>query len=349
MSDNASHIYFNRWFSVAYHYMNMMRDNDEGARFRFYGTHPNIDHLALQACDYAEQEPVLEGTAYVDYAVDFCRKHEIDIFIPRLKMLEIAKEAHRFDDIGTKLMICRDVDLLESVMEKDLFYRKLEGTGIVPLPDYEVVETAEQFKAAYEKLVGLGHRVCFKPTNAEGGMGFRIIDEQIDPLASLYGWVSLSTTFEQAYAALSSAEKFPKLMVMELLEEDEFSIDCLADANGKLLVAVPRRKGAGRVYTLEDLPELQQIARNVAGKFNIPYVYNIQVKYNKGVPKLLEINPRMSGGLFLTCLGGVNMPYLATKAVKGEAFEAPRPTYGVRASYMELPVVLNPIGRTDRN
>jgi len=335
-----TNIYFNRWFSVSYHYMNMIRNSSDGEQFKFYGTHPDKNHLSLQACDYSEQEPVLHGAEYVDYAVDFCRRHQIDIFIPRLKMLEIAKEAHRFDAIGTKVMVCRDIELLESMMEKDRFYERLQGAGVVAIPDYEIVETADQFKTAYEALVRKGHRVCFKPTNSEGGMGFRIIDNELDAMAELYSWVSLSIPFDQVYRTLSSVESFPKLMVMELLEEDEYSIDCLADSEGKLIAAVPRRKSSGRIYVLDSVPELDEIARNVAEKCKIPYVFNIQVKYNKGVPKLLEINPRMSGGLYITCLSGVNMPYLAVRTMLGQTFETPVPRLGIKASYIEQALIM---------
>jgi biotin carboxylase len=334
------HIYFNRWFSVSYHYMNMIRDNPDGEQFKFFGTHPDPNHLSLKACDYSEQEPVLHGTEYVDYAVDFCVRHKIDIFIPRLNMLDIAKEINRFDAIGTKVMVCRDIELLESMMEKDQFYETLQGTDVVPIPAYHVVETVEQFKAAYESLIHNGHKVCFKPTNSEGGMGFRIIDNDMDAMANLYSWVSLSVPYEQVLSTLSTVESFPKLMVMELLEEDEISIDCLADSQGKLIVAVPRRKATGRIYLLEDLPELLDIAGKVAEQCRIPYVYNVQVKYNKGIPKLLEINPRMSGGLFITCLSGVNMPYLAVKTLMGQPIEQPTPKFGIKASYLELPILM---------
>ena len=265
------HIYFNRWFSVSYHYMNMIRDNSDGETYKFFGTHPDPNHLSLQACDYSEKEPVLHGTEYVDYAVDFCIRNKIDIFIPRLKMLEIAKEIHRFDEIGTRVMVCRDIELLENMMEKDKFYETLQDTGVVPIPDYHVVETVEQFKAAYEALLQKGHKVCFKPTNSEGGMGFRIIDNDMNELDNLYSWVSLSVPYEQVITTLSSVESFPKLMVMELLEEDEISIDCLADSDGKLIVAIPRRKAAGRIYELEDTSELLEIASKVAAECRIPF------------------------------------------------------------------------------
>lgn len=83
-------------------------------------------------------------------------------------------------------------------------------------------------------------------------------------------------------------------MVLEYLEGPEYSIDCLATEE-KLIAAIPRLKGSGRVRELVEHFELIQMAHAFHNEYKLPYVFNIQVKYNEGVPKLLEINPRMSG------------------------------------------------------
>ncbi|WP_231891244.1 ATP-grasp domain-containing protein [Paenibacillus swuensis] len=331
----------NRWFSTAYHYINMIRDNPDGESFEFYGTHPNPQHMSLMASDHAETEPDLTGRAYAEFCAEFCKRHEIDLFIPRLHMEEIARHASLFDAIGTKLLVCRDLDLLDAMVEKDKFYEMLQGRDLVTIPDYEVVTTAEAFKSAYEKLTARGHKVCFKPTKSEGGMGFRIINDEIDPLEELYGYVTLSTTFERAHEAFSAVERFEDIMVMELLEGTEYSIDCLATAEGELITAVPRRKSEGRIYLLEENQELLELSRRIANTLRIPYAFNIQVRYNHGVPKLLEINPRMSGGLYITCLSSVNLPYLAVRAALGMPITPPEPKFGITASYIEQAVQIN--------
>lgn len=332
-------IYMNRWFSVAYHYINMIRNNADGEKFEFYGTHPDINHMSLLAADHAETEPAYTGLEYVHFCIDFCKRHNIDIFIPRLHMEEISRYAHLFDQIGTKVMVCRDIELLDAMIEKDKFYEALSDKDLVAIPDYRVVHTAEQFKQAYEELTAAGHKVCFKPTKSEGGMGFRIIDNDRDPLQELYGYVSLSTTFMQAYETLSLTDRFEALMIMELLEGTEYSIDCVATAEGQLITAIPRAKSTGRIYLLEDSRELLELSQRIATTLRIPFAFNIQVRYNNGIPKLLEINPRMSGGLFITCLSGVNMPYLAVQALLGKPIAPPTPEFGVKAGYIELPLV----------
>ncbi|MNQ91978.1 carbamoyl phosphate synthase-like protein [compost metagenome] len=128
---------------------------------------------------------------------------------------------------------------------------------------------------------------------------------------------------------------------MELLTGYEYSIDCLASASGELLAAVPRRKADGRLRMLEEVPELIELANQVAATYRIPFNYNIQIKYNRGVPKLLEINPRMSGGLQVSCLSGINFPYLGVKAVLGEKVEVQKPNFGILASHLEQYVIMN--------
>ncbi|WP_424767597.1 ATP-grasp domain-containing protein [Paenibacillus sp. sgz302251] len=334
-------VYMNRWFSVAYHYINMIRNNPDGEQFEFYGTHPDIHHISLLAADHKGTEPAVFGFEYVQFCVDFCKENRIDIFIPRLHMEEISRYVHLFDEIGTKVMVCRNIELLDAMIEKDKFYEALADKELVAIPNYRVVNTAEQFKQAYEEISAEGHKVCFKPTKSEGGMGFRIIDNARDPLAELYGYVTLSTSFQQAYETLSLTDRFENLMVMELLDGVEYSIDCVSSAEGKLITAIPRRKSTGRTYLLEEQPELLDIAARIAQSLRIPYAFNIQVRYNQGVPKLLEINPRMSGGLYITCLSGVNMPYLAVQALLGKEIDAPTPRFGIQAGYVEQPLLMN--------
>ncbi|MBB3109750.1 carbamoylphosphate synthase large subunit [Paenibacillus phyllosphaerae] len=336
-------VWFNRWFSVAYLYMNHIRNNPDGVEFEFYGTHPDRNSMALQNCDYAEVEPVLEGLEYVEYCVDFCRRHQIDVFIPRLKMLDIARHIHLFDEVGTKVTVCRDIELLESMIDKDKFYELVRESDVMVVPEYRVVNTAEQFKAAYEELASLGHRVCFKPTNSEGGQGFRIINNDRDQVMDLFGTINPYVTFDRVYDILSGVDQFPNMMVMELLEGSEYSIDCLADPNGKLIAAVPRRKGNGRMRYLEDNQELIEIAHKVAEAYRIPFNYNIQMRYKNGVPKLLEINPRMSGGLHVSCLNGTNYPYLAVKLALGGHVEPLETKLGITASHIEQPMIMKDV------
>ena len=103
-------------------------------------------------------------------------------------MYAIAKHIDLFEKIGTKVTVCRDLELLENLMEKQKFYEAIRPKRTsFRFPDYHVVNTADEFMTAYEALVSAGHQVCMKPTNGEGGMGFRIISNGRNTLGDLFG------------------------------------------------------------------------------------------------------------------------------------------------------------------
>ncbi|PLR75012.1 carbamoyl-phosphate synthase large subunit [Bacillus sp. UMB0728] len=339
-------IWFNRWFTTVSHYITMIKNNPDNRSFTIYGTHPDKDALYLQVCDFKGTEPDISGEEYILFCLDFCARNEIDIFIPRKENVLISRNLPRFEAIGVKVLVCPDPVLMSFMDNKAAIYRSIEeknsaGKQLVNIPDYEVVNTAAGFKEAYHKLRAAGHKVCFKPVIGEGAYGFRVVKDREDSIAELFGQgVGHRISFANACGILSQQESFPDLMVLEYLDGPEYSIDCLADG-GKLYTSIPRKKGHGRVRELEENLLLSGIAENLHREYPVPYVFNVQVKYGQGVPKLLEINPRMSGGLHISCLSGINFPYLAIKLLLNEKIDPAPPNFGIRASYLEKEVILS--------
>ena len=64
---------------------------------------------------------------------------------------------------------------------------------------------------------------------------------------------------------------------------------------------------------------------------NLDYNINIQMRYSSdGIPKMVEINPRVSGTIVLCTAAGANMPYLGVKLALGESIPPVDPEYGTR-------------------
>ncbi|NHM32652.1 ATP-grasp domain-containing protein [Neobacillus terrae] len=334
-------IWFNRWFTTAAHFIELIRNNPESRKFTIYGTHSNLDALYLQVCDFAYSEPDVEGEEYIDFCLDFCQNHQIDIFIPRTENVLISKRLEKFHSIGVKVLVCPDYELMKVLDNKVKAYQVVGEKTSIRIPEYFVVNNAEEFKDAYQTLRERGRTVCMKPAVGEGACGFRVIKENIDTVEQLIGGGNgYRIPYPYAFEILSQKEHFSDLIVMEFLEGTEYSIDCLASTK-KLFTAVPRMKGDGRVRELIENHELIQLAHEFYKEFRLPYVFNIQFKYSMGIPKLLEINPRMSGGLHISCLSGVNYPYLALKLLLGEEIKNLSPQFGIRASHLEKEMILD--------
>lgn len=339
-------IWFNRWFSTVSHYIELIRDNPDQRKFVIYGSSSNPDAIYLQYCDVAFAEPDISGDEYIEFCLDFCKKHKIDIFIPRKENVLISKRLAEFEAIGVKVLVCPDAELMEKLDNKASAYHLLEHTlvgeePIFAIPDYYVVNNRKDFQKACRLLKEDGHQACFKPVIGEGAAGFRVIKDEIDSIEQLLNQrVNFRIPYKYACEILSQQATFPDLMVLEYLPGREWSIDCVASEE-HLYAVIPRMKGDGRVRELVESSELIQLAEKFHQTFRLPYVFNIQVKYSsKGIPKLLEINPRMSGGMHISCLTGINIPYLAIKILLGEEIEPVTPTFGIRASHIEKELIL---------
>ena len=128
---------------------------------------------------------------------------------------------------------------------------------------------------------------------------------------------------------LESNQNISKEMVLiqEYLPGDEYTIDSLFDLDGNFVLCVPRK----RSYTYGGISAIgetihdnrfEKIVKKIGEviKFNGPV--NIQVKEDvNGVLKLMEINPRLSGGLPITYKSGINLPDLSYKLFSGINFD----------------------------
>ncbi|MEK5216860.1 ATP-grasp domain-containing protein [Psychrobacillus sp. FSL H8-0487] len=340
-------IWFNRWFSTVSHYMELIRHNPDQQEFIIHGTHPNSDTVYFNYCDVFSTEPDIEGEDYIQFCLDYCIQNQIHIFVPRKENVLISRHLEKFEDIGVSVLVCPDGDLMAMVDNKAAMYQSLqnqekEGNFIVTIPSYQIVNNALEFKEAYKQLSKDNTKLCIKPVIGEGASGFRIIDNDADTIPFIFNTASSQKiSYETALRILQTQEHFPDLMVLEYLDGYEYSIDCLADADGTLLTAIPRKKGNGRIREIEYNKDLIEIAEKMAIQYKIPYVFNIQVKYKDGIPKLLEINPRMSGGLHISCLADINFPYYAIKLLLGNQLEPLYPKFGLKATHIEQPVILS--------
>ncbi len=124
-------------------------------------------------------------------------------------------------------------------------------------------------------------------------------------------------------AELKALEPSSDFIIQEYLPGEEYSIDVLADIDGRVVAGVPRVRArvdsgvsvAGR--TLHDR-ELEWFGATVAERVGLTFISNVQVRRDQhGQPALLEVNPRAPGALPLTVASGVDMPRMALDALRG--------------------------------
>lgn len=321
-------IWFNRWFRTGTDFIDRIREMDIDGEYEIYVTHHNQNKEYIKRADYFALDSRERGKKYIEFCLKFCKKHSIDVFIPKYCLNDISEYREEFEKIGVKVLLAAEKEVMRLVSHKVDFYEDCRKYNIVHIPDYFTVKTLDEFKSACKKILEKKHTVCYKTIISEGGMDFRIVYNTNQEKKSIIADDdAVLISFENAIKELSKKKKFHPIMVMEYLDGVEYSIDCLA-YKGELLVAVPRKKVEWN-RILEDNAKLIKLAEEITKIYNFSYAYNVQVRYKDGVPKLLEVNPRMSGGLNSSCMSGINFPFLALELlVKGVA-DIPKPKFGL--------------------
>ena len=329
-------IWLNHWFSTAYNIINLIRENNPD--FQIIGSNENLDSPIKTVCDEWYQEPVLKGREYVDYCLKFCKEHSIDVFMPRREMIAISKYKECFSEIGVKVMV-DDFKYVDLLNHKDKAYEAFRAECVGNVPDFYMATNIEQFKSAYECLIEKYKWVCFKFVKDEGGKSYRLIDNSRKGYASLFKKQTTRMSIDAALDALSEKESFSPVMIMPFLPDDEVSVDCLMTENG--LIAIPRVKDSTRIEKIRYNEEIIATCHSFFEKFPLEQPCNIQFKYLNGVPYLLEVNTRMSGGVQMGVLAtGINLPDIAVNKLLGINKPWVENRTEKNVTHVEIPVVL---------
>ncbi len=330
-------VWFNHWFSTVYGLIELIK-KDEKEQIYVIGSN-RVEESVIQAvCDEWYKEPDIDGEDYINFCLDFCKEHNIDVFIPRRKMTEISCNINRFEEIGVKVMV-DDYETIAALNDKIKSYELLSDCEGVNIPEYRLASNVDEFRSAYEELRKTNDIVCMKFVRDEGALSFRRISEKKRGFDSLRRYQGSEIFYDDLIEMLSAQEEFPPIMVMSYLSGNEISIDCLDTSKG--LIAVPRVKTSGRHEYVDFDNENMPTAVEIMKKLRLNYPCNIQFRYKDGVPYFLEVNTRMSGGLQMSCLAaGVNIPNIALNKLLGKETEWDIDRSEKIVSYIEIPKII---------
>lgn len=185
----------------------------------------------------------------------------------------------------------------------------------IALPRSDLVDTARSKSRTYELLEGAiplprtttRAPAYVKPDRLYGGQGGRAVLDDAELEHVVRGRTDM--------------------LVQELLPGREWSVDCLSDRHGRLVFSSARtreriRMGTSMWSEVAD-EETQEVARRyaerIADRLPLDGPWFFQMKEDPdGVPRLLEVDPRIAGTMCLHRARGVNFPLLGLYVWSGE-------------------------------
>jgi hypothetical protein len=334
-------IWFNKTFSTISAVFNNLHLTGRSGEVTIICTHTHPTASAFLAADENYLEPnSLTGQDYLDWCLAFCQTHRIDLFWPGKEAAFISLHHASFNAIGTQVLSVADHETLTLLDNKAEFYAALHP-DIAQTMEFIAVDNLDAFDQAVAELSSRHDSLCVKPAVSVFGLGFRILDTRRDSITHLLKGVEYQIPLEELRQGMINTPHFGTLLVMEHLAGHEWSVDC-AGQHGKLLCAVQRKKSllVGHGQEIDNNAEIQGMAERLTAHYRLNGLFNIQFKEGKNGPRLLEINPRPSGGFGMACLAGVNLAKLALQSYRGEAITIPNIHYGLKVTEVNQPVIL---------
>lgn len=312
-------VYFNQWFSsIAWVIDDLKKRNKNEIKIIASSKNPDhayknyVDEFIVE--DWEETDNHEESmNNYIKWLLDTCLKYHVDYFFVKKHMEEVTKHRVEFG-FNRTFLICETDEVLQHMKSKASVYKELEGTILRKyIPNYKCTNN---IKDAYEYLEE--HRdkndICMKFDHDEGGASFRAIKDNILTIKSLYSFrVNTVSTNEAENIILSATDELDKLIFMEMLDSPEISVDCYNSKNG--FIAICRSKEEGRKEKIYFDKYIYNICKDICEHFKLNFPFNVQFRYKHSENdkhsrqdlRILEINTRMSGGLYYEVFEGINI------------------------------------------
>lgn len=247
-------------------------------------------------------DPNEDEGKFVDFLIGFMRKNDIKVLLPMGDIVaEIAsKNLDKLSSITNLLVPSYDVFMIARDKEQTLFHAEKNG---VPIPKTYKIEDVISDEGDIQ------YPVIIKPRISSASIGL-VVARNKNETIQLYD--KINKTFERP-------------LIQEVIPDvgEHYQANLLFDCNSELKASCIKRKI--RQYPVSGGPSTffkttnNKIIEEMSIRFlkNINWIGPAEVEYmidpRDGLPKLMEINPRLSATIRLSCFVGVDFPYLIVK------------------------------------
>lgn len=318
-------VYFNQWFSsIAWVIEDLKKRNKNQVKIIASSRNKNhaykdyVDEFIVE--DWVETKNHRESMDnYVKWVLNLCKEYKVDYFFVKKHSSDITKHIEEFSLSGT-FLITERYETLKSMESKAMVYQKLSENEELKryIPMY--INSEDGIEITRTLLEHRGKNdLCLKFDSDEGGASFRAIDDTPVTIDSLNSFRVNKITTDEAIRTVITADKPERLIIMEKLDSPEISVDCYNSKQG--FIAICRAKEEGRVEHIYYNSELSELCCKIGDILGLKFPYNVQFRYKAsektdGDEKqimLLEVNPRISGGLYYEVTNGLNIADICLK------------------------------------
>jgi carbamoyl-phosphate synthase large subunit len=251
--------------------------------------------------------PPFNDNNFFDKVKELVVKERITVIMPALDtiLLEFSKRVDEFRQLGVQILVS-DPETIRVTRDKWETYLCLKDTILMPKSFIKKQEIDFDFP------------LFIKPRDGSGSKNTYIIKSKKE-LDFFYDYLR-------------------NPIIQEFLPGTEYTIDCLADMQGKLITCVIRqrleiRDGISTKALIVHNSELERMSKDLSRKLQFKGPFFFQAKEDRnGKPRLIEVNARIAGTMCHKSFYESNFHCLAVKLSRGKTVSIPRIKYGLYIS-----------------
>jgi carbamoyl-phosphate synthase large subunit len=252
---------------------------------------------ALYMADRYFLVPPSSDPHFIDQLVDLCQRESVALIVPTRdeELPVLAAARFRLEQHGLRVMV-------PSAETVRICQDKLAFVEFCRTHRFEIPLTYrrdERLNAQFPLFV--------KPRFGKGTKGARRVE-----------------TEAEMHAAASDPDQW---LIQEFVDGPEYTVDLLADFDGRFIAAVPRLRQlvvAGESYVSRTVrePQLIAAAARLATELHLVGHNTIQCFWDGEHVKFIEVNPRFGGAAALGIAAGLDSPALLLRLLEAEAIPA---------------------------
>jgi carbamoyl-phosphate synthase large subunit len=255
-----------------------------------------VFHIEHSGLSKVYRLPYADSSNYVSEVIHLCKKENVDAIFPGTdgELMKLAAFREDLEKLGTKVVIS-PFESVKICRDKWLTYNHFS-----------------KFVPMVRSALAIG--------GIESALSFTGLPAAVKPRI---GWGA-----KQVYKVRSAVEaeifvrEVSQPIVQTWLDGEEYTVDCLANKNGRVVCSVPRLRikifsGLSFEGVTVKNQKLIELGAKIAAAVPLYGPFNFQAKLVDGEPAIFEINPRFSGSGILTVKAGANIPLLAMQETCG--------------------------------
>lgn len=273
-------------------------------------------------CSVFHTIPKASNKNFIQELLAIVETHHIHVLIPLVtKELELfSSHILAFEKLNCKVVV-NALTSLQICNNKNYLLQKIQAAGL-EIPEYIAVNNVQDLANASKELNYPEKTICVKPSESNGMRGFRIINSSIDRAALFWNEKpnNAHCTMEELRQILGVA--FREILVMEYLPGKEYTVDCIAH-RGKAKLILPRERlrinnGISTRGKFVNHTGIIDYCTRIIELFDLHGPIGVQLKEDaNGIPKMLEINPRLQGTTVSAEGLGINIPDISIQQALG--------------------------------